>query len=85
MDDEPDVLGSLTEVLDACDLDRPKTYEQALELISTPMMPPSWTSWASAARKRKRLDRLDAFFEDKFGTDWREKVESEFWKKYFSL
>ncbi len=34
-------------------------------------------------RKRNWLDRLDAFFEEKFGADWREKQDPEFWSRYF--
>jgi DNA-binding response OmpR family regulator len=33
VDDEPDVLDSLAELLDVCELDQAKTYDQALELL----------------------------------------------------
>ncbi len=149
VDDEPDVLDSLAELLDACQVDQAETYDQALELLdqqpydaaildimgvsgygllektaergiptlmltahalSSDDFVQSIRGGAEAyvpkdrisdiavfladvmeaqhrgpGRKRKWLDRLDAFFEDKFGTYWREKVESEFWKKYFSI
>ncbi|MBW2015983.1 MAG: response regulator [Deltaproteobacteria bacterium] len=29
--------------------------------------------------------RLESFFEEKFGADWRERQDPEFWKKYFYI
>jgi DNA-binding NtrC family response regulator len=34
------------------------------------------------AKKAKWFKRLENFFEDKFGKEWREREDKEFWEKY---
>ncbi|MDZ7579948.1 MAG: response regulator [Deltaproteobacteria bacterium] len=46
VDDEPDVLETLLDVLDMCVIDTAPNYETALKFLEkTPMMPPYSTSW----------------------------------------
>lgn len=149
VDDEPDILGSLEDLLDMCDLDEAGDYQGALDLlerndydaaildimgvrgydllerttekgIPTLMLTAhaltskdfvkSIRSGAQAyvpkdrivdiaaflddvmeaargrpEKRRSWFDRLEAFFEEKFGPDWREKEDPEFWKKYFYI
>jgi hypothetical protein len=41
---------------------------------------------AGEAPKRKRwFERLEDFFEQKFGEYWKDKEDPEFWKKYFYM
>lgn len=35
VDDEPDILGSLEDLLDMCEMDRAERYEEAVELLET--------------------------------------------------
>ncbi len=149
VDDEPDILGSLEDLLDMCNLDQAGDYQGALDLLegndydaaildimgvrgydllerSTEKGVPTLMLTAHAlssrdfvksirsgaqayvpkdrladiatflddvmeaargrpGRRRSWFDRLEAFFEEKFGPDWREKEEPEFWKKYFYI
>jgi DNA-binding response OmpR family regulator len=149
VDDEPDILGVLEDLLDMCDLDLAGGYEEAVGLldrnrydaaildimgvrgyelleetrrkgIPTLMLTAhalspddfvrSVETGADAyvpkdrisdiasflrdvldaaerrsGRKPRWFDRLEAFFEEKFGADWRAKEDPEFWKKYFYM
>lgn len=146
VDDEQDILASLMELLDMCEIDQASGYDGAMKLlqektydaaildimgvrgyellsktsgkgIPTLMLTAhaldadnfvkSIRSGAQAyvpkdriteigvflcdvleaeggrVKKSKWFDRLEAFFEEKFGEQWRERQDQEFWKKYF--
>jgi DNA-binding NtrC family response regulator len=149
VDDEPDILGSLEDLLDMCEIDRAGGYEEAaalldrndydaaildimgvrgydlLEVTSGKGIPTlmltahalssgdfvkSIETGAQAyvpkdrisdigtflldvtdavegrtGKRRRWFDRLEAFFEEKFGRDWREQEDPDFWKKYFYM
>ncbi|MCF8060956.1 MAG: response regulator [Deltaproteobacteria bacterium] len=149
VDDEPDILGSLEDLLDMCEIDRAADYEAAVDLldrnsydaaildimgvrgydllevtsgkgIPTIMLTAHALSSGDfvksvetgaqayvpkdriaeiatflsdvldaaegrSGKKQRWFDRLEAFFEKKFGPDWREKEDPEFWKKYFYM
>jgi DNA-binding NtrC family response regulator len=149
VDDEPDILGSLEELLDMCELHKASDYEGAMSLLqskefdaaildimgvrgydlldetikrgiptlmltahalSADNFVKSIRSGAHAyvpkdkiseistfladvleeaageAPKRKRwFERLEDFFEQKFGEYWKDKEDPEFWKKYFYM
>ncbi len=149
VDDEPDIPGSLEDLLDMCEIDQAGDYEGAVDLldrntydaaildimgvrgydllkltgekgIPTLMLTAhalSSNDFVKSIRtgahayvpkdrivdiaifladvlegaeerpkkRRKWFERLEAFFEEKFGPDWREKEDPEFWKKYFYI
>ncbi len=149
VDDEPDILGSLEDLLDMCELDKASDYEGAKKFLeskeydaaildimgvrgydlleetakrgiptlmltahalSADNFVKSIRSGAHAyvpkdkiseigtflldvleeaagkAEKRKRwFERLEDFFEQKFGDYWKDKEDPEFWKKYFYM
>lgn len=147
VDDEPDVLGSLEEILDICVIDTAPDFIKAKELLSkntydaaildimgvggyelleiatikdipTLMFTAHALSPGNFVKSIKRgacayvpkdkmseissflqdilrplkkgtkkigkwFERLEAFFEEKFGLDWKEKTDPEFWKKNY--
>ena len=149
VDDEPDILGSLEDLLDMCEIDRAGGYEEAAALldrndydaaildimgvrgydlleaasakgiptlmltahalssedfvksietgaqayvpkdrisdIGTFLLDVMDAAEGRTGKKRRWFDRLEAFFEEKFGPDWREKEDPEFWKKHFYM
>jgi len=66
VDDEPDVLNTLEDLLPTCDITTATTFEEAKEKGRH-----FWWRW---------LDRLGPFYDRTFGPDWKKKDE-EFWKK----
>jgi len=148
VDDEPDILGSLEDLLYMCDTDQAEAYEGAMQLLqretydaaildimgvrgydlleettrrgiptlmltahalSSDNFVKSIKSGAQAYVPKDRISeiavflrdvleakqdrekrpmwftRLENFFEEKFGADWRDKQGQEFWKKYFYI
>ena len=147
VDDEPDVLGSLREILDMCAIETAADYETARELLSkntydaaildimgvggyelleitttkgipTLMLTAHALSPDNFVKSIKRgahayvpkdkmseissfledilrpqqkrskkigrwFNKLEPFFEEKFGTYWKEKSDPEFWKNYY--
>lgn len=149
VDDEPDILGVLEDLLDMCEMDQASDYEEALSLLERnaydaaildimgvrgydlldvttakdlPTMMLTAHALSSedffksirsgaqayvpkdriteiatfladvieaaegrAVKKRRWFERLETFFDEKFGPDWRAKEDSEFWKKNFYI
>ncbi len=149
VDDEPDILGALEELLDRCEIHQAGDYETALSLlaerafdaaildimgvrgyeilekttekgiptlmltahalsadnfvrsirtgaqayvpkdriseIATFLLDVMEAAEAPPGGKRKWFERLETFFEEKFGPDWREKEDPEFWKKVYYI
>jgi CheY-like chemotaxis protein len=149
VDDEPDILSTLKEILDECDLSTAKDFEEAKKLLAeksfdaaildimgvngydllkitvrkdipTLMLTAHALSPADfvksiqggaqaylpkdkiseietflgdvmeAQEKKEKKSRtwfarLEPFFRERFGADWKEKTEPEFWEKYYYL
>lgn len=149
VDDEPDILSTLKEILDGCDLSTAKDFEKAKKLLAeksfdaaifdimgvngydllkitvkndipTLMLTAHALSPADfvksmqggaqaylpkdkiaeietflldvmeAQEKKEKKSRtwfarLEPFFRERFGVDWKEKTEPEFWEKYYYL